>query len=188
MYQEDRELVPKRAPVWRGYALSSRPRRAVAWLVDSLVLLALWPLAGLALGLDLGELVEDSPGLLQSETELLALAASAIAAFLYLPLIMRITDGATLGKLAARIRVVRTDGKPMSFTRAAWREVGVKTVLFGAIPLPFIIPAFLADYLWPLWDPENRAIHDMLAGTRVVRSDTPRVEQLAMPLDPSEAP
>ncbi|MGH8734499.1 MAG: hypothetical protein ACREVB_12495, partial [Burkholderiales bacterium] len=75
---------------------------------------------------------------------------------------------------------------PMSFTRAAWREVGVKTVLLGAIPLPFTIPAFLADYLWPLWDPENRAIHDMLAGTRVVRSDIVRVEQMATSVDPSE--
>jgi uncharacterized RDD family membrane protein YckC len=181
-------LVPKRAAIWRGYALSSWPRRAVAMLIDSLVLLVPWPLVGLAFGLDFGELIEDAPGLLPSENELLALAASAIAAFLYLPLIMRITDGATLGKLAARIRVVRTDGKPMSFTRAAWREVGVKTVLLGAIPLPFTILAMLADYLWPLWDPENRAIHDMLAGTRVVRSNIARVEQLAMSLDASETP
>src|SRR5687767_4040355 len=126
--------APKQPAVWRGYALSSWARRAVAWLVDSLVLLVLWPLVGLAFGLNLSELVEDAPGLLPSKNELLALAASAISAFLYLPLIMRITDGATLGKLAAHIRVVRTDGRPMSFTRAAWREVGVKTVLLGAIP------------------------------------------------------
>jgi uncharacterized RDD family membrane protein YckC len=188
LYQEDRDLVPKRPSMWRGYALSSWRRRAVAILIDSLVLVVLWPIAGLAFGLDFGELTEDASGLLPSENELLSLAASTIAAFLYLPLIMRITDGATLGKLAARIRVVRTDGKPMSFTRAAWREVGAKTVLIGAIPLPFAIAAVPANFLWPLWDPQNRAIHDMLAGTRVVRSDIARVEQLAMSLDASETP
>jgi hypothetical protein len=63
MYQEDRDLVQKRAPAWRGYALSSWPRRAVAMVIDSLVLVALWPLAGLAFGLDFGELTEDAPGL-----------------------------------------------------------------------------------------------------------------------------
>jgi uncharacterized RDD family membrane protein YckC len=64
----------------------------------------------------------------------------------------------------------------------------VKTILLGAIPLPFAIPAVLANFLWPLWDPQNRAIHDMLAGTRVVRSDIAPVEQLAMPLDASATP
>jgi len=32
----------------------------------------------------------------------------------------------------------------------------------------------LVDGLWPLWDAQNRAIHDMLAATRVVRADIPR--------------
>jgi len=61
----------------------------------------------------------------------------------------------------------------MSFTRAAWREVVVKTVLLTGIPYAGVLIE-LVDGLWPPWDPQNRAIHDMLAGTRVVRADIPR--------------
>jgi uncharacterized RDD family membrane protein YckC len=32
------------------------------------------------------------------------------------------------------------------------------------------IAPYLADYLWPLWDDQNRAVHDMIAETRVVRA------------------
>jgi uncharacterized RDD family membrane protein YckC len=171
LYEEDRGLVPKRPAVWRGYALSSWPRRVVAALLDTLLISLGWMLIGLAFGLSLDELHEDAPGFLPSHDELLGLAAAALSSLLYYPLIMRATDGATIGKRLARIRVVRTDGKPMTLTRAAWREAGVKTVALGAIPLPLTIPACLLNYLWPLWDPENRAVHDMIAGTRVVRAE-----------------
>lgn len=181
LYQENRELVPRRQAVWRGYALSSWPRRAAAALVDTLLIAGGWTLLGLAFGLSLDELYEDAPGFLPSRNELLALGASALTALLYFPLIMRVTNGATVGKLTARIRVVRTDGKPMTLTRAAWREVGVKTIALGAIPLPLTIPATFLNYSWPLWDGENRAIHDMVAGTRVVRRAPP-------PVGASEAP
>ena len=30
--------------------------------------------------------------------------------------------------------------------------------------------AWIVDALWPLWDDERRALHDMLAGTRVVKA------------------
>jgi uncharacterized RDD family membrane protein YckC len=32
-----------------------------------------------------------------------------------------------------------------------------------------LIP-YLLDVLWPLWDDERRAIHDMVVGTRVVEA------------------
>jgi uncharacterized RDD family membrane protein YckC len=61
----------------------------------------------------------------------------------------------------------------MTLVRAAIREVVVELGLFGLTP--FINP-FLStvDGLWPLWDKENRAIHDALARTRVVRADVER--------------
>ena len=61
----------------------------------------------------------------------------------------------------------------MTLTRAVWREAAVKTALFDALnPAPVAGAAvgglaFLLDSLWPLWDRENRALHDMLALTRV---------------------
>jgi uncharacterized RDD family membrane protein YckC len=99
----------------------------------------------------------------------------ALAALLYYPMLMVHTDGQTLGKKVLGIRVVRTDGNHMSLSRAAWREVALKFVLLGLVgsaPLVGLLISellFWADGLWPLWDRENRALHDMLAGTRVVR-------------------
>ena len=171
MYQEDRELVQKRAPVWRGYVLSGWWRRVGATLLDCLVVIPVGTLFAVALGADLERLYSDSPG----DDQWLAVTGAVITSLLYYPAIMRATNGRTLGKMAARIRAVRTDENPMSLTRAAWREVVVK---MGPSLLPepiFLI--WLIDDFWPLWDRQNRALHDMAAGTRVVRSDIPRAEQ-----------
>jgi uncharacterized RDD family membrane protein YckC len=98
-----------------------------------------------------------------------------LAGLLYYPALMRHTDGRTLGKIALGIQVVRTDGRAMSTVRAAWREIALKSVLLGllgALPLVGLVVSqfyFWADGFWPLWDQENRALHDMLAGTRVIR-------------------
>lgn len=97
-----------------------------------------------------------------------------LAALLYYPIFMLRTDGQTVGKMTLNIRVVRTDRKSMSMGRAAWREVALKFVLLGLVgvlPLVGLILSeicFWADGMWPLWDGESRALHDMLAGTRVV--------------------
>jgi uncharacterized RDD family membrane protein YckC len=100
---------------------------------------------------------------------LLGLVAVAIAALLYAPLVMARTNGQTLGKMAVRIRVIRTSGEPMDFGWSALREVGVKT--FGVtIANTFTFGlAGVVDVLWPLWDDENRALHDYAVQTRVVR-------------------
>jgi uncharacterized RDD family membrane protein YckC len=41
----------------------------------------------------------------------------------------------------------------------------------GLLPvLGIVSPVYLLlDYLWPLWDDRNQAIHDKIAGTNVVR-------------------
>jgi len=100
-----------------------------------------------------------------------------VAALCYLPLIVRYTDGQTLGKLLLRIRVIRLDARPMSLVLGLWREVVVKIAIIDLLALiptaggavSFI--AFAFDGLCPLWDSENRALHDMLAGTRVVKTE-----------------
>jgi uncharacterized RDD family membrane protein YckC len=79
------------------------------------------------------------------------------------------TNGKTLGRMAMGIRVVRANGRPMTFAWAMLREVVVKALLFGiAASLTFGL-ASLADVLWPLWDEENRALHDFVVDTRTVR-------------------
>jgi len=93
------------------------------------------------------------------------------AVILYAPLLMRRPgqrNGQTWGKQLAGIRVVRTNGVPMDFTHSAIREALVKGLGLGFASsiIPFI--PYLLDALWPLWDDEHRAIHDMVVGTRVV--------------------
>ena len=71
---------------------------------------------------------------------------------------------------SAAIRVVRTNGVPIDFTHSAIREALVKGLGLGFASsiIPFI--PYLLAALWPLWDDENRAIHDMVVGTRVVEA------------------
>ncbi len=102
-------------------------------------------------------------------TVLLWIAVSLLVAILYAPLMMARTNGRTLGRMATGVRVVRVDGAPMGAKRALLREVVIKWGLFygiGALTL-WILP--LIDVLWPLWDEQNRALHDLLARTHVVR-------------------
>ena len=88
----------------------------------------------------------------------------------YAVLLSARTNGRTLGRMACGIRVARVDGAPMDFKRAFLREAVLKWGLFygiGALTLGILT---LIDVLWPLWDEQNRALHDLLARTRVVRA------------------
>jgi uncharacterized RDD family membrane protein YckC len=101
---------------------------------------------------------------------LFATLCVSIVALLYAPAMMARTNGQTLGRMVLGIRVVRAKGQPMTFGFAMLREVAVKALLFGiAGSLTFGL-ANLADALWPLWDEENRALHDFIVDTRVIRT------------------
>jgi uncharacterized RDD family membrane protein YckC len=78
------------------------------------------------------------------------------------------TNGQTLGRMATGIRVVRAKGGQMTFGFAMVREVVVKALLFGILSAMTFGIATLLDVLWPLWDEENRALHDLIVDTRVV--------------------
>ena len=74
-------------------------------------------------------------------------------------------NGQTWGKQATGIRVVRDDGQPMSVGRALLRQaVGQQLLALATLYLYLIV-----DYLWPLGDRENQALHDKVARTNVVR-------------------
>jgi uncharacterized RDD family membrane protein YckC len=80
----------------------------------------------------------------------------------YAPLMLAFNRGQTLGKAAVGIRVVNSDTAPIGLARAFLRELPVKWVC-GIIPL--------IDVLWPLWQRENKALHDLLAKTWVVEAN-----------------
>jgi uncharacterized RDD family membrane protein YckC len=104
-------------------------------------------------------------------TSLFAGLAVLAVVICYAPLMMAKTNGQTLGRMATGIRVVRANGKPMDFGYAMLREVAVKWLLFNVVggSVTFGL-AWLVDVLWPLWDEENRALHDMVVDSRVIRA------------------
>ena len=99
----------------------------------------------------------------------IGIISTSIIALLYAPLMMTRTNGRTLGRMAVGNRVVRAKGQVMTLGVAVVREVLVKTLLFGFIGTITIGIASLVDVLWPLWDDENRALHDFVVDTRTVK-------------------
>lgn len=99
---------------------------------------------------------------------IVATAAAIAISLAYAPYTMR-GDGQTPGKKLVGIRVVRDDGAEVTLGWAALRELAVKGLLFGTIGGSFLLP-WLANYLWPLVDDENRALHDMLVKSHVVKA------------------
>jgi uncharacterized RDD family membrane protein YckC len=87
-------------------------------------------------------------------------------------------NGQTVGKQGTHIRVVRNDGGPVDLKTALVREGIGKALPFVLATIPPVLSGLaliylLLDYLWPLWDSENRALHDHLAKTHVIRVDEP---------------
>lgn len=78
-------------------------------------------------------------------------------------------NGQTVGKQMLGLRVRRVDGQAVSFWFGVLRNVVVAGLLFGWLgSFLFWIPLIL-DLLWPLWDDENRCLHDIIVKTVVTR-------------------
>ena len=123
--------------------------RVGASILDSLIVLVPLFLAGVASAAGSGAL-----------TGLLGLVYFAALIF-YAPVLLAVRNGQTWGKQAAAIRVVRMDGSPPGWGAAFGREL--LKLVFGITGVLWLI-----DVLWPLWQLDNRALHDLAAGTRVI--------------------
>lgn len=160
--------APPRPP-WAGAPLASWGSRVAATLLDWLVLLVatvLLAAPGVAL-------------LLNHSTAagVVALVVASLVTFVvyvfygaYFTRRPGKRNGQTLGKQWVGIRAVRDNGEPFGLGEALLREFVVKIVLFVWVAGSFFfgIPSLL-DYLWPLWEDENRALHDLIVKTHVVR-------------------
>jgi uncharacterized RDD family membrane protein YckC len=78
-------------------------------------------------------------------------------------------SGRTLGKWFAGLRIERKDGVPLSFGRALVRHLAGYPLTLVTLGAGFLLAAF---------HPQGRALHDLLAGTVVVRSRSPRATTL----------
>ncbi len=126
------------APLWRRLAAS---------LYDGLLLVAVWMSAILA-----EVVITDAAGVARSpELTRLVLLALAFSFFGW----FWTHGGQTLGGRAWRLQVQRIDGASLRWPEAMLRFVGS----VSWVPLGMLFCAL---------HPERRALHDLLAGTRVV--------------------
>ena len=141
--------------------------RAGALVLDFLVVIV----SGVVVGLLTYAVVGDAAAWTDAEdgdfpvAVLVGLVAIGAGSFIYPWLWMGLDGGRTLGMRWVGIRVVGKDGQPIGVGRAALRELVIKGAL-GIFYLPIIL-----SYLWPLWEKNQRALHDLMAETRVVRGD-----------------
>ena len=174
--------APPRVPgTYRGQELASWGSRVGAQLLDGLVVTAV----GLALCVPGGIVAIVTEGGVAGWV-LLGVGGLGwiVLGALYAPFLMRRAgdrNGQTLGKQWLGIRVVRDDGTPIGWGWAFLRELVIKgfglgvassiasTITFFLFGLGGFIP-YALDYLWPLWDDESRAVHDMAAQTHVVQA------------------
>jgi uncharacterized RDD family membrane protein YckC len=168
-------VQPLGAPVPAGrYVLAGWGRRAGAHIIDMLIVGvgAVILVVAITAPFSVGFFASDNTGVVALIVGgILAIICVSIVALLYAPALMARTNGKTLGRMATGIRVVRASGEPITFGFAMLREVAVKALLFGIAGGITGGLANLVDYLWPLWDEENRALHDFVVNTRTILDD-----------------
>jgi uncharacterized RDD family membrane protein YckC len=160
------------APVAGQYALAGWWSRVGAALIDGVIIGVggLLLLIAITAPFSIGFFASEDAGVVSIVVGLfIAIICVSVAALLYAPALMARTNGKTVGRMAVGIRVVRAKGEPMTFGFAMLREVAVKALLFGIAGSLTGGLANLADVLWPLWDEENRALHDMVVDSRVIK-------------------
>jgi uncharacterized RDD family membrane protein YckC len=152
---------------WVGAPLSGWWSRVAAQLIDALILtipvivLTILVVA-VATGSEAGAIV----------TGVLAFLAYVVVAIFYAPVLMKRPgphNGQSWGKQAMSIAVVRDSGEEIGLGYGFLREIVIKQLLFGFVGGFFFSIPTIVNYLWPLWDDQNRALHDMLAKSHVVK-------------------
>ena len=141
-------------------------QRAGAALLDLVVRAGIW-LAGTLLGATAYVFGDEAGGVGVT----VGLVVGIVVALAYAPWMIATRNGQTLGHRASGTRVVRSDGSPLSGSSAFVREVVVKGFLFEGVLSTFSLGiAALLNYLWPLWDDRNEALHDKMCSTRVLKA------------------
>lgn len=162
--------MPRPGALPAGVALASWGSRVGATLLDALVLTVL-SLLLIAPGTVL--VIVQNGGAIGIVLVVLGVLGAIVVSLLYASFVMRRHgehNGQTLGKQWVGIRVIRVGEGPFDWGSALLRELVVKNLLFGVVGGFFASIPTLLDVLWPLWDDENRALHDMLVNTRVIRA------------------
>jgi uncharacterized RDD family membrane protein YckC len=142
------EVAP--ASIYGGFWI-----RALAKLLDVLILAVLGAIIGAAIGFSMAASGIDDQAQIQSVARRGGVLLNAIYS-----IFMHGTFGATLGKMACGLRVVPSDFKKIGFGRATARyfsEILSTVILF----IGYIMAAF---------DVEKRTLHDRICDTRVIKA------------------
>ena len=162
---------PWSQPAPPSYVLSGWWRRAGALIIDGIVVNVVASIIGAVIGVSTfasGSDFEGESSGLDIAFIFIGLAISAI----YYCWLMQSTNGQTLGKMATGIRVVREDGEAMDAAFAFKRQILVIGIIFNFFGILLLGIPFLLNYLWPLWDDGNQALHDKMVNSRVVMAQS----------------
>ncbi|MEQ8906449.1 RDD family protein [Ekhidna sp.] len=149
--------------------------RFVAYLIDAILLncinwLVIFPVMG-AIGFGIGATATGFDFDTMSEGDIIAMATAVggmlfaggligtVINILYFTLMEASKYQATIGKLALGLKVTDMDGKKLDFTKALIRQVG--KIVSGII--------LLIGYIMAGFTEKKQALHDMIAGTLVVK-------------------
>lgn len=160
-------------------------RRLLCWLLDVVILAVIGVAVNVwILGAEMPDM--DAPEIEAATPSNVEFVVNAAVGFLYFGL-MHGCFGKTVGKMVGRFRVAKTDGRRAGLGRAFLRAFWFPGIL-GLIELPrFLYPeaglGWVSDFgaIWLLLDCLvllvdqrcHRALHDRLAGTRVVMDAVP---------------
>ena len=161
--------VPAGGPAATGQlVLAGYGRRVGAFIIDALIITALAAVLLGIFGAGFASVDSDAGVAALIGAAIVSMLVFALVALLYAPVLMWRTNGRTIGRMAVGTRVVRADGQRMDFGTAMLREVVIKSLAVGIASSIIPLLPFLVDVLWPLWDDENRALHDFPVNTRTV--------------------
>ncbi len=151
-------------------------RRLVAYIIDAVILWAV----GLCLGF--GVLSLTATGASQDAVSSANLAVQAVQcvsvliALAYF-VIFWATTGQTPGKMALGIKVIETDGSPVTWGKAILRYIGY--VISGLV--------LSLGFIWIAFDSKRQGWHDKIANTYVVHKDTEFSATAPVTIVPSDA-
>jgi uncharacterized RDD family membrane protein YckC len=169
--QGDQAMAVTRAPqvgrleLAHSLAFAGFWRRSLAYLIDAALLFAAQ--GGLAAAVLLA-----APGDLRAVANLTPV--SVLVSWAYFALMESSPIGATVGKMTLDLYVTDAHGDPISFTRASWRY-WLKLLSTMTLMVGWLMAAFT---------PQKQALHDVMAGTLVVR----RVRSIAVASPAAEGP
>lgn len=158
---EPTRAVPPAPPLTNAASLPKAGfwMRAVASLLDSLLLFMVQFVFSLILGLTAGTMLSGVEPHGEAFVGLMATLFGALVGFTY-SVFFTGYCGQTPGKMALRIKVIRTTGEEISYGRAFVREVPGKFLSGILLGIGYLMAAF---------DSQKQGLHDRIADTYVIK-------------------